>query len=332
MNSAAEMTPDLDVPRLRAAAYNATVTRIVVVHPELWRITVRTDSEPISYRAGQYVTLGLGGWEPRAPGCQLETLSPAEQQKLIRRAYSIGARLLDFGGDGAIGPATGAIEELCLQSDGRELEFYIVLVRTSETRPPALTPRIFLLQEGDRIYVSPHAHGRCTLEHVGPRDNLILASTGTGEAPHNAMLAEMLSRNHAGRIILVSSVRYRRDLGYLREHDALMRRFPHYQFIALVTREAEQYAASDPCIIRQRRLQAYFTKGEFTRDTGLVLSPLDTHVFLCGSPQMIGVPHRAKDGSRQYPEPQGMVEILERIGFVVDTSHEQGNLHFETYW
>ena len=71
---------------------------------------------------------------------------------------------------------------------------------------------------------------------------------------------------------------------------------------------------------------------DFAETCGCQLCPKNTHVFLCGNPEMIGTPHRTHDPLRRYPRPMGMVKVLERQGFRVDLPHETGNIHFETYW
>ena len=100
------------------------------------------------------------------------------------------------------------------------LEFYIVLVRKSDkAQPPGLTPRLFLLKEGDRLIMGEKITGHFTLDPVKPNDTVLFLSTGTGEAPHNYMLWELLRRGHQGRILSACCVRYRRDLGYLAMHE-----------------------------------------------------------------------------------------------------------------
>jgi ferredoxin--NADP+ reductase len=50
---------------------------------------------------------------------------------------------------------------------------------------------------------------------------------------------------------------------------------------------------------------------------------------------MIGVPQKNKEtGVREYPQPLGVIEILERRGFQADnaTIKLKGNIHFEEYW
>jgi ferredoxin--NADP+ reductase len=58
-------------------------------------------------------------------------------------------------------------------------------------------------------------------------------------------------------------------------------------------------------------------------------------VFLCGNPKMIGVPVKNKEtGVREYPQPLGVIEVLERRGFQADNAAAKlkGNIHFEEYW
>ena len=50
---------------------------------------------------------------------------------------------------------------------------------------------------------------------------------------------------------------------------------------------------------------------------------------------MIGVPVKDKTtGARTYPQPLGVIEILERRGFQADNAAAKlkGNVHFEEYW
>ena len=82
------------------------------------------------------------------------------------------------------------------------LEFYIVLVRENpDGRVPALTPRLFALEEGDRIQlgeqITGHLHARAPVKDRATR--VVFLGTGTGEAPHNYMLWELLRRGHTGR-------------------------------------------------------------------------------------------------------------------------------------
>jgi ferredoxin--NADP+ reductase len=310
------MTPE-QIAEHRREKYNATVAYLRKLHSDLLIVRVRPDRPLQPHRPGQFTVLGLGNWEPRIPGCTPEEVLAGEEGRLARRSYSISCSVLDDNGMLLDAEHTGW------------LEFYIVLVRDSDKeKPPALTPRLFMLREGDRLHMGEKITGHFTLAGVQPSDTVIFLATGTGEAPHNYMLWELLRRGHPGRILSACCVRYRRDLGYRAIHDELMRRYPNYTFLSLVTREPEVAG-------RKVYIQDLVTSGQLEEQLGQPLDPQRTHVYLCGNPKMIGVPETGRaSGERIYPQPAGVIEILERRGFRMDhpASKEAGNIHFEKYW
>lgn len=298
---------------LRKASYNATVSHLRRVHEELIVLRVKPDSGISPHKAGQYTALGVGYWERRCDGCQEENLKPAQLERVVKRAYSLSSSVLDEKG------------ELLRPEDEDFLEFYIVLVRRSDNGAPALTPRLFLLEEGDRLHVSEKITGRYTLDPVRPDDIVLLMATGTGEAPHNKMLLELIRRGHQGPMVSVVCVRYQRDLAYLETHCRLQEMVPNYRFIPLTTREASN---RDVKIY----IQDLVRSGDLEEQIAHRLDPGRTHVYLCGNPRMIGVPKKDRDGSLIYPEPPGTIEILESQGFTIDRPGHAGNIHFEEYW
>jgi ferredoxin--NADP+ reductase len=310
------MTPE-QTAELRRKHYNATLVWLRRSHSDLAVMRVRPDFPLPAHKPGQYCTLGLGNWEPRVPGCQDEHISDAEEMRLVRRAYSIGCSVLDE--EGRLLDRTGVAW----------LEFYIVLVRDSEKeKPPALTPRLFLLNEGDRMALGEKITGHYNLDPVKPGDAVVFLSTGTGEAPHNYMLWELLRRGHEGRLLSACCVRYRRDLAYLAIHGELMRRYPNYTYLSLTTREADTVG-------HKVYIQDLITSGQLEERLGQPLDPARTHVYLCGNPKMIGVPSKDREtGQRVYPNPTGVVEILEQRGFATDQPQAKikGEIHFEEYW
>jgi ferredoxin--NADP+ reductase len=309
------MTAD-EIAKLRRERYNATIVKLRKPNSDLAIMRVEPDFPLPEHRPGQYDTLGMGNWEPRLPGCQEEELAPEDEEKLVRRAYSISCSVLDDEG------------RLLDRHGVNWVEFYIVLVRESDKpNAPGLTPRLFTLEEGGRLFLGEKIAGHYTLETVKPRDNIVFLSTGTGEAPHNYMLWEALRKGHEGRILSVCCVRYQRDLGYLPVHQELMRRFSNYTYLSLTTREATKG--------QKVYIQDLITSGQLEERLGEPLDPSRTHVFLCGNPKMIGVPEKDKiTGVRVYPTTLGVVEILERRGFQVDQPAVKlkGNIHFEEYW
>ena len=309
------MTPE-DIADLRARRYNGTAVSVQKVHSDLMILRVKPDFPRPLHQPGQYCSLGLGYWEPRVEGCQVESLKPEEVTKVVRRAYSISCSI------------TNPDHALIDIASTDYIEFYVVLVReNADGRVPALTPRLFALKEGDRLNVGEKITGGYTLDVVKPGDNVLFLGTGTGEAPHNYMLWELLRRRHTGKILSASCVRFARDLGYLATHQRLMGQYPNYQYLPLTIREATA--------TRKVYIQDLLTSGEMEEQLGTALDPANTHVYLCGNPKMIGVPARDKaTGTTTYPEPLGVIEILERRGFKADVSaiKFKGNVHFEEYW
>ena len=295
---------------LRAEHYNATITVFEPAHSDLWVLRVRPDHGDVSHLPGQYASLGLGYWENRVDDAVDDQLDE-RWMKLIRRSYSISHPIFDEQG------------YLARQFQSDELEFYIVLVPPTEDNTPALTPRLALKRPGDRIYLGPKVAGRYTLHGVhDPDSTVVFLSTGTGEAPHNAMIADLLQRGHSGPIVSAVTVRNWADLGYLDKHRRLEERFANYRYLPAPTREPD---------VPKRYLQDLIRDGDLAEAAGGHLDPTSTHVFLCGNPAMIGVPEEV-DGEQRYPEPTGVVELLVERGFTVDTRGNPGNIHYEEYW
>ena len=295
---------------LRAEHYNAVITHFEPAHSDLWVLRVRPDRGDTAYLAGQYASLGLGFWEQRSDEAEDRDLD-ARWDKLIRRSYSISSRILDEHG------------YLADAHRSDELEFYIVLVRPDGHNVSALTPRLALKRPGDRIYLGPKVAGRYTLTAVtDPAATVVFLGTGTGEAPHNSMVVELLRKGHMGPVVSAVSVRQWADLGYLEQHRALEARYPNYHYLPLPTREPD---------VAKRYLQDVLRGGELSSELGVDLDPSAAHVFCCGNPAMIGLPTETPDGL-VYPEPEGVVAVLERMGFVLDRRDRPGNIHYEEYW
>ena len=271
---------------LRATHYNATITGITRTHETLWIMQVTPDEDLGPYAAGQYTTLGLGYWEPRIDGRR--RISPEGQlKKLARRSYSISSSILDDS------------DRLIDLAAHPSLEFYVVLVEKDWQETPAiLTPRLFLKDVGDRLFLGRKVAGRYRLDKVGdPESDVVMLATGTGEAPHNAMTVELLRNGHRGRIVSVCTVRYRRDLAYLDIHRRVEERWDNYRYIPMTTREPENEGA-------KVYIQDMVTSGMLEEVVGREISPEHTHFFLCGNPAMIGLPEWEGD-EPTFPRPPG---------------------------
>lgn len=301
-----------------SSPYNSVVTLVRRVHDDLMIFRTRPDGGVFPFEAGQYATLGLECGEERNDGLPVTATLPPHT--LIRRAYSFSCPILDEEG------------KLVGCSDTDDFEFYVTRVRKPTDDPPPLTPRLFGLSSGRRMYIAPKPHGHYTLQPVQQGDDVVFLATGTGEAPHNAMLAELLRRGHAGRTASFVSVRYRADLGYLETHRELERRFDNYRYVPVTTREPENLDPAHPHFVGKQHLQDLFSHDRLPATLGWTPDPARTHFFLCGHPKMIGFPRYDADGHTVYPEPPGMIERLELLGFPHDLPHKPGCVHAERYW
>lgn len=347
----------MDERALRSKHYNAVVTDRIDIHDDLMRISVRPDVWPESIEAGQYVTLGLGRWEPRVGGCGEEadvSADPDQMAKVVRRAYSISCPIFSLCDDCDSKqscdstPAARSVST-CDSANrrrlagpvqpirhGDSLEFYVVLVRQTDEqagRPAELTPRLFRLAIGDRLQIGKKVVGHYKLDGVENDDTVLMIGTGTGEAPHNAMAAALIDRGHRGDIVHVTTVRSSSDLGYAAEHRELMRRHPNYKYVALTTRDRINTDPDDPNYVGKRYIQDAFASGWLAEEVNNPLDPKSTHVFLCGNPAMIGY---SPPGAPPLSSP-GMIQVLTAAGFhhfdgAGEVGHGLGAIRFEKYW
>lgn len=307
----------LELPRPHL--YNATLADVIEVHETLRILRIRPDGGPLKFQGGQYTVLGLGIGEPCATGDMMAGSDHGESSRLLKRAYSFSSSILDER------------DELVRLGDPGAAEFYITLVPGTAEHPPGLTPRLFALGVGDRLFIGPHAKGHYTLAPVREGETVVFVATGTGEAPHNVMLVELLARGHTGTIVSLVCVRRRRDLGYLGVHRRVEQRFANYHYVPLTTREPENLDPYVAGYVGKQYLQDYFESRAIDELVGRRLDPDHTHVYLCGNPLMLGLPQRTVEGV-VYPVPKGMAEVLVARGFALDEPHQPGNVHFEKYW
>lgn len=308
-----------EIGQLRQQHYNATIVKRIDVHDDLARFHIRPDNPIPAFEPGQYVAIGLGNWEPRLEGTQPEEVPEKKLRKLSRRAYSISCPMLV---DGELAPVDSI----------DYFEFYITLVRQASSpdkKPPVLTPRLFNLKQGDRVEVQQRITGKYTLGDVQSDDTVLMLGTGTGEAPHNAMVTKLLAEGHRGKVVNVTSVRFSADLAYAREHKTLMEKFDNYRYLPFTTRDPVNLDKDHPEYVGKQYLQQLFTSGQLAEAAGDELSPKNTHVFLCGNPAMIGYVPPGADP----PSSPGMLPLLEEAGFSNEAEcRGAGCIRFEKYW
>lgn len=269
-------------------ALNATVTLRDEISPWLMILQVVPDACVFpDYVPGQFAALGLFGSASR---CGIATPEDpvVDQSKLVRRAYSLASSPLN-----------------------REfLEFYVALVPGG-----ALTPRLFNLKIGDRIWLSPKATGQFTLDdsRVPKGANLVLMTTGSGLAPFVSMLKTHLRFPPERRIALIHGVRNSWDLGYRSVLMAMENLRSNLTYLPVISRPA-----AEPVAWRGAtgHVQDVWKSGAIERAWGSRPVPTDTHVFICGNPRMA----------------ESVIAMLATEGFTVEKRREPGQIHLEKYW
>lgn len=228
------------------------------------------------FKPGQYAELAL--------------IDPDSEAKTERRSYSI-----------ASAPSVN-------DSLANELEFYVVRVEGGY-----LTPRLFNLQVGDKIWLGPKIKGKFTLESVPAGKDLVMLSTGTGLAPFLSMLREHELKEKPWRsVCIIHGARLEKDLGYRAELEARERDYPWFKYIPSLTRDLDNTAWQGP----RGRVQQIIQSGLLEQRLGRALSVEDTHFLLCGNPQMI----------------DEVELLLGEKGFRKHSKKEPGNVHVERYW
>ena len=264
--------------------YNATGIGREEINPQLLILRVRPDAELFDFKPGQFAVLGMLGSAPRVTEAAPEEV-PAEPNKIVRRAYSI---------------ASSSLEK-------RYVEFYLTLITSG-----ALTPRLFALKHGDRVFLGPKASGVFTLDKVAPGKAAILIATGTGLAPYISMLRTMLVNDGERKFVALHGARYSWDLGYRGEIESLARLRPNFTYIPSITRPDQ-----DPHFYGYTgRIQALVEQGVIEKESGVELDPAKAEVFLCGNPEMVKI----------------VSLMLEKKGFAGKSGADPATIHVEEYW
>lgn len=265
--------------------YNATVVARHALTPDLFILKVRPDKPSGEFLSGQYVLLGLSSNIPRRTGSDPE-FKESKPDRMILRAYSIAS--------------SGLEPDL--------LEFYISVVGNG-----SLTPRLVLVQPGDRLMVGDKIRGFFTLETV-PREHktVVLAATGTGLAPYVSMMRHHAVHPYPFRFIILHGAPRSWELGYLDELRMHARHLPRVHYIPSITRTKE-----DPWWKGDTgRITQYFQSPPLKDRLEVEFDPARTSVFLCGNPAMI---HDVRT-------------VLEPLGYTAYSTQNPGSLHIEEYW
>ncbi|MFH1050893.1 MAG: ferredoxin--NADP reductase [bacterium] len=262
--------------------YNATVNGKILINPDLMILRIKTDTPRNSFEAGQFTALGLMVSEQRAANSVMrpETLSG---DKMIKRPYSIASA----------------------NHETQDFEFYISHVKSGQ-----LTPRLFNLQQGSRLWIDNKILGVFKLNDTPKGLNIVMIATGTGLAPYISFLRSHIKDNQNIKLAVIHGASFSWDLGYYGElqlMDSLFDNFNYYP--TLLDAKPDTWTGLSGMI------EKHLEDGILLRDSGIEINPEKTHFFLCGNPKMV----------------ESVSSFLSKYNYTKHTSKNPGAMHIEEY-
>ena len=261
--------------------YNATVVGKILLTPDLMILRVRTDEPRDEFKAGQYTSIGLLGGEPRSQNSTVP-LKQIEDEVLIKRPYSIAS----------------AYNEV------NDFEFYISQVKSGQ-----LTPRLFNLSLGSRMWVSNKIIGVFALHDTPPDANIVMVATGTGLAPYISFLRSHAADHQSTKMAIFHGAAYQWDLGYYSELTFIQKMFKNFYYFPTLLKADGTWNGL------RGYIEEHLLSGMLERETGIEINSEKTHFFLCGNPNMVAT----------------ISNILFEKGYTLHKANAPGSLHIEKW-
>ncbi|MEX0562859.1 ferredoxin--NADP(+) reductase [Raoultella terrigena] len=187
-----------------------------------------------------------------------------------------------------------------------DLEFYLVTVPEGK-----LSPRLAALKPGDDVQIVSEAAGFFVLEELPDCDTLWMLATGTAIGPYLSILEEGKDLERFNSLVLVHAARYAADLSYLPQMQALEEKYKgKLRIQSVVSRETVPGMLTG-------RIPFLIETGALEEAVGLAMSADNSHVMLCGNPQMV------RDTQQLLKETRQMSKHLRR---------RPGHMTAEHYW
>jgi len=214
----------------------------------------------------------------------------------------------------------GQFTSLALDIDGKRIARPYSYLSSPQQRPlefffytatdGVLSNVLVKLKPNESVWVKQQANGFFTLDEIPESNELWMLGTGTGVAPFFSILNTDEPWARFKKIVLVHAVRTKVDLRYQELIDLLREEHgDQFKFQAFVSRE------KIPNTI-EGRIPAAILDGSLEKAIGLPLSAEDSHVMLCGNPDMV------KD----------TVELLKARNFRKNRRRTPGHITVENYW
>jgi len=265
---------------MTASPYNATVTGKIMLTPDLMILRIRTDEPRDSFEAGQFTTIGCLVSENRSPNSVIP-LEQIPQNEIIKRAYSIASA----------------------NHQTRDFEFYISQVKSGQ-----LTPRLFALSQGSRMWVDNNILGIFKLKETPKDCNIVMVATGTGLAPYISFLRSHIKDHENIKLAVIHGAAHTWDLGYYSELTFIKSVFPNFHYFPTLLKADESWNGLTGFI--EQHLEA-----SILQNVGIDVHPDKTHFYLCGNPKMV----------------DSVTKYLTKFGYTKHCSEQKGALHIEEY-
>lgn len=190
--------------------------------------------------------------------------------------------------------------------ENTHLEFYLINVPDGK-----LSPHLHALKAGDTLMVTKQASGFFVLDEIPTCKTLWMLATGTAIGPYLSILQQGTGLERFENIVLVHAARFFNDLSYLPLMNKLKEQYAGKVLIqSIVSREQVPNVLTG-------RIPALIQSGQLEEAVQLTMHSDDSHVMLCGNPQMV------RDTQTLLKETRGMTKHLRR---------QAGHITSENYW
>lgn len=261
-------------------SYNATVIGKILITPDLMVLRIKTDEPRNLFSAGQYTTIGLCPVEERS----LNSVVPVEDDtkcEIIARPYSIASA----------------------NHETQNFEFYISQVKSGQ-----LTPRLFNLELGRRMWVDTKILGVFNLNDTPKNCNIVMVATGTGLAPYISFLRSHILEHKEIKMAVIHGAAYRWDLGYLSELEFIRSTFENFFYFPTLLKGDSSWAGL------RGHIEDHLESGLLEKN-GIEIDCEKTHFYLCGNPKMV----------------ESVSSFLEKRNYIKNSKTCAGALHIEEY-
>jgi ferredoxin--NADP+ reductase len=266
---------------MNSSIYNATVIGKILLTPDLMILRIKTDEPRNEFIAGQFTTIGLLSNEERSAN-SVVTIESVKDNILIKRPYSIASA----------------------KHETSEFEFYISQVKSGH-----LTPRLFNLTQGRRMWIDTQIHGVFHPNQVPEGANIVMIATGTGLAPYMSFLRSHIQDHSNCKLAIIHGAAYPWDLGYYSELKFIDNNFKNFYYFPTLLKADSSWTGLTGYI--EKHLEANVLQN----DAQIEIHPDKTHFFLCGNPKMV----------------ESVTNYLNKYNFTKHCNEQFGSLHVEEY-